>query len=172
MADTPQEATTQDTAQDAPQSTQGVTSHQQWCGVDHQPGTHVFFDEDGLMKQCDSSVQRTQEVVSDLPIPGTLPPSQSAPGPMFIEVFYVDTWVDAQVLADHRFTARGKRTFGPIQTYKQALDVVPMMRPDSTHFEVRKVYARLELVKWMKIAQLPFSKVVLGTSDPNYPTAE
>lgn len=122
------------------------------------------------MKQCDESVRVTtfNDAVTLAAVPDPSP-DPTLPPP-FTETFYVDTYVDAQALVEHRFSPRNKRTFGPIRTYADAVQWPKVMRPESTHYEVRKVYVRTALIKWLPgpFDDFPFAKITLGSDDPHY----
>jgi len=80
----------------------------------------------------------------------------------WVDVFYVDSWIDPQAVNDPRLSARRRATNGPFPTYLDAQDYPPKHRPATTHFSVRKVTARVELVQWFTPDVLQYATEILG----------
>lgn len=81
----------------------------------------------------------------------------------FVEVFYIDTWVDPQAAANPRFGARGKVTKGPFHTCPEAVSYPALYRSETTHFTVRKEYVKGGLVRWFNPVDPAFTHNTIET---------
>ena len=78
----------------------------------------------------------------------TTPPTHSE-AIEYVEAYYADSWVDAPALANPKLSPRGFRVAGPFRQFSEALDHVPRYRREATHFKIRKVYVRRDLVQFI-----------------------
>lgn len=74
--------------------------------------------------------------------------------PTFVDAFYADSWVDVPALSNTRLKPRGFRSVGPFASFPEALEWVAKFRPEATHFKMRKLYIRQDLVTFIK-SELP-----------------
>ena len=67
----------------------------------------------------------------------------------FLDAFYADSWTDAPALANPKLSPRGFRTVGPFRTFMEAHDHVPLYRREASHYKVRKLIVREDLVEFI-----------------------
>lgn len=67
----------------------------------------------------------------------------------YVEAYYADSWVDAPALTNPKLAPRGFRAAGPFKQFSEALEHVPKYRREATHFKIRKVYVRSDLVTFI-----------------------
>lgn len=83
-------------------------------------------------------------------------------GHYYVDTFYVDSYTDESAANDQRWKARGQQTNGPFEQYADAQRYVQQHRTEATHYTVRKISVRSDLVHWFRPEPLPQEIVPKG----------